>query len=300
MRLEELELQEGDTLRQSDFEDHFGHGVTGKGIEIRYDDKGQKYLWLFANEEGPYDDDIGTETFRFVGENPQGPGVDNLGEEDQELKRGNKELRDAIDTPLPIFLFYQSTDSNEWEYRGMVDVESFEYKPRDGRYVYEFTLTPIESETTQEAPGGSTAPADSINHDERVPDLHQPERTQVTTSRVIRNTDLVDELKQQYDHTCQICGDQRQRADGESYAEGHHIRPLGHPHNGPDTASNILVLCPNHHADFDYGRIRVDPETYEIEHAYEEPLNGNTLAIEPDHSIEERHLRYHNQGLTQF
>jgi hypothetical protein len=50
MLLEDVSLEEGDTLRQSDFQDHFGHGATGKGIEIRYDDKRQKYLWLFAKE----------------------------------------------------------------------------------------------------------------------------------------------------------------------------------------------------------------------------------------------------------
>jgi putative restriction endonuclease len=35
------------------------------------------------------------------------------------------------------------------------------------------------------------------------------------------------------------------------YAEACHIKPLGRPHNGPDTPENILCLCPNCHVLFD-------------------------------------------------
>lgn len=34
-------------------------------------------------------------------------------------------------------------------------------------------------------------------------------------------------------------------------SEGAHVRPLGIPHNGPDTLDNILCLCPNCHVLFD-------------------------------------------------
>ncbi|WP_128478353.1 HNH endonuclease [Halorussus pelagicus] len=268
-------------------------GATGKGIEIRYDDKGQKYLWLFAKEKGRYDDDIGTEEFRFTGEDPQGHGVGNPGEESQELNRGNKALRDAIDTPVPIFLFYRSIDADQWEYRGMVDVVSFEYKPRDGRYIYEFLLKPVEEQT-------ETHSNFDVDDSEQPTDFRQSSRTQTTVSRIIRNTQIVKELKNRYEHTCQVCGDQRRGNDGEPYAEGHHIRPLGQPHNGKDEKSNILILCPNHHADFDYGRIKIDPETYQTHHKDESEVDGNKLTMEEGHEIESQYLRYQNQGLAQF
>ena len=41
------------------------------------------------------------------------------------------------------------------------------------------------------------------------------------------------------------------------YAEAAHIRPLGAPHNGPDTSDNILCLCPNHHVLFDHGSVEI-------------------------------------------
>ena len=42
--------------------------------------------------------------------------------------------------------------------------------------------------------------------------------------------------------------------------EGAHIRPLGAPHNGPDTLDNTLCLCPNHHVLFDHSGITIDEE----------------------------------------
>lgn len=297
MLLEAIALEEGDMLRAADFQDTFGHGITGSGIEIRYDDKGQKYLWLFAREDGPYDDDIGEDRFVYVGEDPQGPSVDEPGNEDQEMARGNAALREAIDTPLPIFLFFQPTDAAEWEFRGLVKIVSFEYKPRDGRHVYEFTLEPRDVLGTGHA-GGGRAPHD-LDDEERVPDVPQPTRTETTRSRVVRNTDFVRKLKQLYECRCQVCGDRRERSDG-GYAEGHHLQPLGAPHHGPDVEENILILCPNHHADFDYGTISVEPQTYELTHAYEDAIDGSALTVEQEHALKKRYLQYHNQRLTQF
>ncbi len=41
------------------------------------------------------------------------------------------------------------------------------------------------------------------------------------------------------------------------YAEAAHVRPLGKPHNGPD--SPMIILCPNHHLQFDRGIISLRP-----------------------------------------
>jgi hypothetical protein len=40
---------------------------------------------------------------------------------------------------------------------------------------------------------------------------------------------------------------------GVPYAEAAHIRPLGAPHDGPDSYENLICLCPNHHTLFDIG-----------------------------------------------
>ncbi|RLM52683.1 HNH endonuclease, partial [Halorubrum sp. Atlit-26R] len=65
-----------------------------------------------------------------------------------------------------------------------------------------------------------------------------------------------------------------------------------------DEPENILVLCPNHHTDFDYGQLTVDPETYRVSHTYEEAVDGTELDIADPHMISEDHLTYHNEVIA--
>jgi hypothetical protein len=134
-----------------------------------------------------------------------------------------------------------------------------------------------------------------VDREEAVSDLRPPKRTNAQVSRIIRNTNLVRTLKESYDFRCQVCNDKRKRSKSEPYAEGHHLQPLGDSQPGPDTEENILILCPNHHADFDYGLIRVDPDTLEIAHLYDDSADGEHLHVRKDHDLSEKYLKYHNQ-----
>ena len=80
------------------------------------------------------------------------------------------------------------------------------------------------------------------------------QRTQVTTSRVIRRSTVGLYVKDMYDYKCQISCVQLNTPNG-LYAEACHIQPVGTPHNGPDEVSNVLCLSPNMHVLFDYGAI---------------------------------------------
>jgi hypothetical protein len=80
-----------------------------------------------------------------------------------------------------------------------------------------------------------------------------PDRVEVRVQRVIRDTLVTKSLKKLYDYQCQVCGFRIEPAPGSCYVEVHHVRPLGGSHNGVDTHANMLVLCPNHHAMFDFG-----------------------------------------------
>lgn len=152
-----------------------------------------------------------------------------------------------------------------------------------------------ESDTGTFGSSGEGAIPDAL---EQSSDLSPPERTETTVSRVIRNTRIVKDLKEQYEHTCQVCGKRRQRARDEPYAEGHHLHPLGDDPPGKDHRSNIIILCPNHHADFDYGVIEIDPETLEIAHAYESELTGQYLFVEDDHNLKKEYLEYHASQIS--
>ena len=136
--------------------------------------------------------------------------------------------------------------------------------------------------------------------EERTPDLSPPKRVSTQVSRVVRNTTKAKKLKELYDHKCQVCGIQRQQKDEEPYAEVHHIQPLGSDPPGPDELENLLVLCPNHHADFDYGLIRVEPETHRIRHAYEPSVDGSELRVASEHPLSSVYLQFHIDEISQL
>ncbi len=122
-----------------------------------------------------------------------------------------------------------------------------------------------------------------------------PARYLAMTHRIIRDTVLARKLKQAYGFRCQICGTTRKNGTGESYAEAHHIRPLGHPHDGPDAKENLVVLCPNHHADFDLGAISIDPsDGRTIVHRFEKAIDGSAVHFERGHRFNREYIRYHH------
>jgi hypothetical protein len=107
-------------------------------------------------------------------------------------------------------------------------------------------------------------------------------RMTVELSRIIRDTALSRRVKKLYNHDCQICGQTIHLPNGLRYAEGHHVRPLGQKHNGPDLGENILCLCPNCHAMCDFGAIRLDI--------------GAIRTREP-HRLAAEYIDYHNQHI---
>jgi predicted restriction endonuclease len=90
-----------------------------------------------------------------------------------------------------------------------------------------------------------------------IPSQYQtPARAPATIHRVIRDVGIVGELKRLYGYRCQICETRLELSSG-FYCEAHHLKPLGTPHNGPDTKTNMLIVCPNHHVLLDYGALKI-------------------------------------------
>lgn len=98
------------------------------------------------------------------------------------------------------------------------------------------------------------------------PDYNSPPRVKTTISRIVRDTDLSRLTKSENNWKCQICGKSILLPNGYYYSEGHHLKPLGGEHQGPDIKENIIIVCPNHHTEFDYGSIAINPNTNLIEH----------------------------------
>lgn len=115
-------------------------------------------------------------------------------------------------------------------------------------------------------------------------------RRTVTSSRVIRDTALTAKVKKLHGDRCQVCALQLSTRFG-TYSEAAHIRGLGRPHNGPDEQANLLVLCPNHHVQFDTLAIYIDTEGTVRSTANNSPIGP--LRKHPAHPLDEAHLRYH-------
>jgi putative restriction endonuclease len=167
---------------------------------------------------------------------------------DQTFTRGNAALARNKVIGLPVRVIRGSeldsafAPEQGYRYDGLYSVDEFwEETGRSGFKVWRYRLQKDNRDIKPPLKQGEEAPT-------------PPDRRQVTTSRIVRDTDKSRRVKQIYDYTCQICGTRLDTPAGP-YAEGAHIKPLGIPHSGPDTESNILCLCPNDHVLFDDGAI---------------------------------------------
>ncbi|MER6946539.1 HNH endonuclease [Nonomuraea sp. NPDC000554] len=123
-----------------------------------------------------------------------------------------------------------------------------------------------------------------------------PQRRQLTTTRIIRDSALAQQIKDLHGHHCQICGT-RLRLPNSSYAEGAHIRPVGKPHNGPDEPGNILCLCPNDHVLFDRGGLTLTDDLLVFDEVTGH-IRGR-LRQAPRHTINITHVAYHREAARQ-
>lgn len=66
-----------------------------------------------------------------------------------------------------------------------------------------------------------------------------------------RDNNIIAQIKFVRDFNCQICGTSIKKRDGSKYIEAAHILPKNK--GGGESLDNIILLCPNHHKEFDYG-----------------------------------------------
>lgn len=135
--------------------------------------------------------------------------------------------------------------------------------------------------------------ATDTNHSPHSISTAREKRYTSTVDRRLRDHRLVEEIKERYSNKCQICRDHRLKDRNVGYSEVHHIQPLGRPHLGADVKKNMIVLCPNHHSDFDNGVVSIDPDSREINHLYENAVDGQVLHSHRSHTIAKEYLRYH-------
>lgn len=273
---------------------------------IRQNGKGRHIVSIQCqlDAEGPYHDSLLEDgTIMYIGEG----GLEEPQEEVKEKPNkvgnihrmyGNLALKNAS-VSREAFHVINKHKNGKYEYLGKWIVTRYEYSPLHG-YPAHFRFYLNRVEAPEEYVGTYARKIDEIclqmsqpnNRTETADSLEPPHRNFVSGMRVARDVQLVEELKRVYGHTCMIC---RQPLHGVSVpiSEVHHVKPLGTPHNGPDVKENMLVLCPNHHAQFDAGVLGFDFESRIVD------IHGNLICSEPlrYHSIDRGFLEYHNQNI---
>jgi putative restriction endonuclease len=112
-----------------------------------------------------------------------------------------------------------------------------------------------------------------------------------TVTRRVRDTALSRAVKEIYDDACQLCETAITGSSGRSYSEGAHVKPLGQPHLGPDTLSNILCLCPNHHVQLDIGGMII-LDNFDVAIRADLPAFGS-LTFKKKHSLNLDFVTFH-------
>src|SRR5919199_5598738 len=201
----------------------------------------------------------------------------------QRLTRGNLALAHSSLNGLPVRVIRGANldspyaPSSGYRYDGLYIVDDYwQELGRSGFRVWRFRLIKLPSIPTR---GGAVS--------ESPEEYSTTPRRETTVLRLVRDTAQTRQIKALYDYRCQMCGARLEGLAGP-YAEAAHIRPLGAPHHGPDTADNILCLCPNHHVLFDHSSVTVGEDLSLI------GAEGR-LTIHPQHRINEDHLRYRRE-----
>ena len=85
-----------------------------------------------------------------------------------------------------------------------------------------------------------------------------PERRAIEINKIFRKDNKIVELcKRVYENKCQFpdCNSQVLTKDGDNYVEVAHIKPVNK--GGQSIIGNLIVLCPNHHKEFDFGNLKI-------------------------------------------
>jgi hypothetical protein len=105
-----------------------------------------------------------------------------------------------------------------------------------------------------------------------------PERVRSVVVRTVHHdTRLVKALKEICEFRCQFpgCGVRIPKRDGGFYIEVAHIQAVSE--EGRSIIGNLLVLCPNHHKEFDYGDLEIVEQTV---NTIRGKLNGKAFEIQ--------------------
>ena len=122
-----------------------------------------------------------------------------------------------------------------------------------------------------------------------------PPKANANVIRYIRDTEKSRRLKKKYQNRCQVCNYRLEVDKNKHYSEVHHIRPLGK--GGDDDYNNMIVLCPTHHAEFDYKIIAIGYDGKTIIDKNKKKISD--LHLKSDHEIAQKNITYQLDVMNQ-
>lgn len=268
-----------EAVRQAGLHRHNQHGISGNYSE------GADAIVV----SGGYRDDLDFgDRIIYTGHGGQQNGRQVA---DQQLTEGNRALVLSEEAGLPVRVIRgaggdpQFSPPSGYIYSGLFVVsEHWEEESYDGPTIWRFTLdeVPVDTEGEGEYAWSSLDVPIGVAH---------PERARSVVQRIVRNTKITQWVKQAHHGRCQFCGTVLETRAGY-YAEGAHIRALGHPHDGPDTTDNVLCLCPNDHVLFDKGALYVDDG--KVCRTADRSVVGELRTV-TGHDLNHDHFTYHRE-----
>lgn len=120
----------------------------------------------------------------------------------------------------------------------------------------------IDKDVTLDDLAPKAALAERLRHLHSSMATTSPTRIQSIISQTIRrDTPIVRTLKQLCGYRCQFpnCQVRIPKRSGGFYIEVAHIQPVHK--KGKSVLGNLLVLCPNHHKELDYGKLVIEEQT---------------------------------------
>ena len=137
--------------------------------------------------------------------------------------------------------------------------------------------------------------SESFEIEEPVNPNGSPDKKIKQTTVFDRNTTIVKKLKKQYDNLCQVCGYRIKKSDGTFYSEVHHFWPLNL--GGDDNKQNMLVLCPNHHNEFEFCALALLEDGISIVNCTNKVVF--TLKLLSGHTIHDKNINFHMSRFNQ-
>ena len=202
----------------SSFHRNWAAGIDGNGKE------GTAAIVL----SGGYEDDLDSgDEIIYTGAGGNDPNTGKQVEDQKWENRGNAGLLKSMDEGLPVRVirgFNHKSDfspTSGYIYAGLYSVvDAWEEKGKSGfricRFRLEYSGNNVHRRTPEEI---------EIDYNTR-----EKKRKEGTVLRIIRDTNISNDIKKLYNYECQVCKTTISTKSGR-YAEGAHIRPLGKPHN---------------------------------------------------------------------